>query len=229
MWAAKDAEDLADILDADVNDETKTLQGRVIHGALMQGHFSELPDQQSFLRLVASRTERGSNIVPGLLEGLRIVSVIVEQFVAAKRTPGKPPVPVAVDDERLDLHAMPLPLLQIVLTHGRATMCLAALVDLCISRRRNPPPPPWLAKSVVRGWVEGERAWLCFNAMTYPGQDVPIDLLPETQRLTREGVLAVHNDGVTAFEQFLAKAPLSPRAPGPRRSERPSPDLRLAW
>ena len=146
----------------------------------------------------------GANIIPDLLEGMRIVSVISGLFQKDVSSQGASQSPSPDLGSDLDLFALPAPMLEAMLGVHRSMVCLAALVALGLSNRFS--PPNWLVSRVVRGWVEGNRSFLRLIAMMYDNEDVPEDLLPKEQRLDRQQMIQHHNDVVAMFEQFSSAA-----------------------
>ncbi len=202
VWTATDPDDIADILDAEANDLPSAQLARRVSATLYAGRFVRVADPQTFLRSVCARVPEDGSVVTELLEGLRIGAVIAGLF----RKHAKATTVVTTGSagwDAADLHTAPVPLLNAVLAHARSTACLAALVDLVLSDR--PRPPRWLAESVARGWVDGERSLVRLLSMMYDDADVPEDLLPPDQRLRRDQIILEHNEGEGVFEEFIAR------------------------
>jgi hypothetical protein len=211
IWSASDPADLTDILDAYANDEALAEATRAVEGDLFRCIFPELPDQQSFVRRLNAKAP-ASSIVPDILEGLRIVSVISRFFrehpptppsrSAGSRAPTRPASPD--ENARVDYRDMPQRLLSWVIAHHRSTAALAALIDLALSDRLE--PPTWLVRPVVRAWVEGERTVLALVTMLHGAEGVPKDLLPAEQRFQQDQLSAEQTTTEATFQQFIAEA-----------------------
>jgi hypothetical protein len=155
----------------------------------------------------AIQAKTSGNVIPDLLEGMRVVSVISTLFRKGHARRDASTTGSASDSDtwnNLDFYAMPVPMLESALAAIRSLTCLAALVDLCISNRRS--PPVWLVSRVVRGWVDGNRSFLRLVAMFHDNEGVPDDLLPNAQRLEQARLIEDHNQGEVIFEQFVAHA-----------------------
>src|SRR5579863_7083351 len=73
----------------------------------------------------------------------------------------------------------------------RCGSCLAGGAWSTSSKRH---PSPWLAKLVVRTWIEEQRSLLRLPAMRR-GEEVPEDVLPKHRRLDEATVLPEHDEG----------------------------------
>jgi len=203
VWSVTDPDDLADLLDASLDEADAGRPAGKVSGALFAGDFQELPDFPSFVRAIQAKTS--GNVIPDLLEGMRVVSVISTLFRKGGARQDASATGTSSDGDtwdNLDFYAMPVPMLESALAAIRSLTCLAALVDLCISNRRS--PPVWLVSRVVRGWVDGNRSFLRLVAMFHDNEGVPDDLLPKAHRLEQARLIEEHNQGEVIFEQFVA-------------------------
>ena len=199
VWSVKDAADLADLLDASVDDAMALGRARKVHRALFRHQIEGLPDAPAFAHGIHGKMLSDGGILPDLLEGVRLASTVVELIDRhdAQARSSEPVHWEAIDDP-----ALPIPVLHAGLAAERGFICLAALVDLVLSER--PSPPTWLLRRVVRGWVDGQRAVLRLVAMLHGDGGVPEDVLPAAERLDRDAVVRTHNEGEAVFEQLIA-------------------------
>lgn len=204
VWSATDSDDLADLLDASLDDPAIGRSAVQVAGALFCSELGELSNFPSFARAIDAKAS--DDVVPDLLEGMRFVSVISGLFRKG-RAPQNASQSSSLGADTwgdLDLYSLPLPMLESALAGIRSLICLAALVDLGLAAGRS--PPTWLVKQVVRGWVDGDRSFLRLLTMFHGGENVPEDLLPRAQRLDQAQMVEDHNQGEVIFEQFLADA-----------------------
>jgi hypothetical protein len=200
IWSVKDAADLADLLDASVDDAMALGRARKVQSALFRRQIDALPDASSFARGIHGKMlSDGGGILPDFLEGVRLVSTVVE-LIDRHDTQARSSEPVPW--EAIDDHALPISVLHAWLAAERGFICLAALVDLVLSDR--PSPQTWLLRRVVRGWVDGQRAVLRIVAMLHGDAGVSEDLLPAADRLDRDAVVRAHDEGEAVFEQLIA-------------------------
>lgn len=201
VWSATSPEALADVLDAGLDDSRQRRSAEEVFGALFRGELSALPNLRSFTRALNAKTNE--SIIPDLLEGMRIVSVI--SGFRRKHTSTQAASQGSTADSDLDLYSLPGPVLAAMLGALRSVACLAALVDLALSEHLS--PPSWLVKQVVRVWVDGNRSFLRLAAMMYGDAEVPDDLLPKSHRIDRDQMLQRHSEGVTLLEKFADSPP----------------------
>ncbi|HEY2515561.1 MAG TPA: hypothetical protein VGI39_32055 [Polyangiaceae bacterium] len=194
VWSAKSPADLEDILDGYANDDTYSVEARKVQGTLYGGRFPGLADGPTFLRGMDAQAA-GTEVVPDILEGLRVVSLI-QAFFRANPQPKNVP--------EADRWTLPVPILRCVIAHYRAAICLSALINFVLARRTV---PGWLLHRVVRGWVQGERAVLSFLVMQRPDWEVPRDLLPDAERVpTLSDVVSEHNETQALFERLISES-----------------------
>jgi hypothetical protein len=169
-----------------------------VTGAVLRGDLEDLRDFSAFVGgvMAGARTD----LVPDLLEGGRVLAFVSRLYQGHEGHLAA--VPPAL--EALDLYspAIPVPMLEAALSGFRAALCFVALADVGLSKRRL---SPWLAKLVVRTWIEEQRSFLRLPAMSR-GDEVPEDVLPKHQRLDEATVLREHAEGERIFEDFIARA-----------------------
>jgi hypothetical protein len=200
VWAAKDAADLADILDSYAND-LQAEAARKVAATLFTGGFPSIAHPMAFLQRVCAKVPEDSSVYSDLLESLRIGGVIFRSF-------RKHPLPAEAGQaywgKGVDVYAAPTPVLTALLAHARGTACLAALVDLVLSDR--PSQPRWLAEGVARSRVSGERSVVSLLTVMYDDADVPEDLVPSDHRLLRAQIISEHDETNSLFESYINAA-----------------------
>jgi hypothetical protein len=221
IWAASSDEDLDDILDAAANDRVTMSRARTIFHAVLQGRFPELPNAMAFVARIAARAAT-FNVISDIYQGLAIDAFAFSVFNSRPTLATAPPV--AEGELPRTLYDLPTPLVEILISHHRGSVCFAALIDLAINRIEL--PPEWLVKRTVRAWVDGDRALLRTMASQFTGVDVPRELLGAASVVSITSVVEKHNDDERAFRDLMAHA-LDVRVDHREDVGRRDPDVRI--
>jgi hypothetical protein len=87
----------------------------------------------------------------------------------------------------------------------RAEVCGFAFCEMLRSKRRI---EPWLAMGIAQSWLEGAEKYLRFQA-SIPGSDVPVDWVPQNERLDLRRIFAEHQAERERIKELFEKAEAS--------------------
>jgi hypothetical protein len=86
-----------------------------------------------------------------------------------------------------------------------ADVCSLAFCEMVMSKRRV---EPWLAMGIAQRWMNGAREYLRLIA-SFPGVDVPFDLVPENERIDLSRMFAEHRAARERMNRFIEEAKAS--------------------
>lgn len=87
----------------------------------------------------------------------------------------------------------------------RSDLCSLAFCEMVMSKRRV---EPWLAMGIARRWLEGVQKYLRLIA-SFPGVDVPVELVPQNERINLVRLFAEHRAARERMDRFIEEAEAS--------------------
>lgn len=86
-----------------------------------------------------------------------------------------------------------------------AELCSLAFCEMVMSKRRV---EPWLALAIADRWVDGAQKYLRLMA-SFPGVDVPVEWVPQSERLDLPRIFVEHYDERQRIKRLLEEAEAS--------------------
>jgi hypothetical protein len=192
VWSAESEDDLHDILDACLDDDTWTKTGLVMN-AWARRALEDLPDGPSLLFAVGRKVGRSGTIIDNMVNSARVNSAL------AKVLQRVPPQNRRPRDFGEEIFTYPSEVLHGFLDMKRFVICATAMIDFAISDRL---PPISLIEAVARRWVIYSLSYIRVMAMIYDANDLLVGLIPPNLHLDKGKVFARAQAREEAFARF---------------------------
>ena len=206
LWVAESQADFEDRLNDMLDDADLVSRAFGLLGFVQRARFPELETFGAFAAAIVTQT-RDLGLLEELEHGARVASVITTVFAKGKEARNAAKEERAVkqtasaETNVWQLGRLPFTIRASILAGMRAALCMAALVDLATAHRE---PPAFLARLAVRGWWLGQKDYLPALATLMNTDDIPLDLLPATERLSVAQVEQQEQDVEEDFQRYIA-------------------------